>query len=163
VNVKGGSPMSVNLISAWSPVEIRMSKDGPAVTEEILAFMNVLEDPIPLANLGSGQRMDRVAQIRHRRFTHLLLLRNGRYLELACLLLGKCERRLLGLLGIRLAIYTVPISRQQKARDAGRKPSSPNCPRRNALQLEMCDFSNAEILSSVERDDRGGFCDIYPN
>lgn len=51
--------------------------------------MNVLEDPVPLADLGCGQRMDRVAQIRHRRFTHLLLLRNGRYLELAWLLLGK--------------------------------------------------------------------------
>lgn len=69
-----------------------MSRDGLAVTDDMLAFMNVLEDPIPLADLGSGQRMDRVAQIRHSRFTHLLLLRNGRYLELARLLLGKCER-----------------------------------------------------------------------
>lgn len=129
----------------------------------MLTFMNVLEDPVPLANLGRGQWMDRVAQIRHHRFAHLLLLCNGRYLELAWLLLGKCERRLLGLLGVRLAIYTVPISRQREVGNAWRKSSSPNCPRRNALQLEMCNFSNTEILSSVERDDRGGFCDIYPN
>lgn len=140
-----------------------MSRDGLPVTDDMLAFMNVLEDPIPLADLGSGQRMDRVAQIRHRRFTHLLLLRNGRYLELAWLLLGKCKRRLPGLLGVRLAIYTVPISHQQKAGDGRRNPSSPNRPWRDALQLEMCNFSNTEILSSVERDDRSGFCDIYPN
>ena len=66
-----------------------MSREGPAVADDMLAFMNVLEDPTPLANLGSRQRMDRVAQIRHRRLTHLLLLRNGCDLELAWLLLGK--------------------------------------------------------------------------
>ena len=54
--------------------------------------MNVLEDPIPLANLGRGQRMDRVAQIRHHGFAHLLLLCNGCYLELARLLLGNRKR-----------------------------------------------------------------------
>jgi hypothetical protein len=75
--------------------------------------MNVLEDPIALANLGSGERVDRVAQIRHNRFAHLLLLCDGCYLEFARLLLGECKRRLLGFLGICLAIYTVPISRQQ--------------------------------------------------
>jgi hypothetical protein len=53
--------------------------------------MNVLEDPIPLANLGSGQRMDRVAQIRYHGFAHLLLLSNGCYLEFARLLLGECK------------------------------------------------------------------------
>jgi hypothetical protein len=76
--------------------------------------MNVLEDPIALANLGSGERVDRVAQIRHNRFAHLLLLCNGCYLEFARLLLGECKRRLLGFLGIRFAVHTVPISRQQK-------------------------------------------------
>jgi hypothetical protein len=76
--------------------------------------MNVLEDSIALANLGSRERVDRVAQIRHNRFAHLLLLCNGCYLEFARLLLGECKRRLLGFLGIRLAIYTVPISRQQE-------------------------------------------------
>lgn len=32
---------------------------------DTLAFMNVLEDLIALTNLGSGVRVDRVAQIRH--------------------------------------------------------------------------------------------------
>jgi len=54
--------------------------------------MNVLEDPIALANLSSGERVNRVAQIRHNRFTHLLLLCNGCYLEFARLLLRECKR-----------------------------------------------------------------------
>jgi hypothetical protein len=78
--------------------------------------MNVLEYSIALANLGSGQRMDRVAQIRHNRLAHLLLLCNGCYLEFARLLLGKCKRRLLGLLGICFPIHAVPISRQHKTK-----------------------------------------------
>ena len=54
--------------------------------------MNVLEDPIALANLSGGERVDCVTQIRHNRFTHLLLLCNGCYLEFAWLLLGECKR-----------------------------------------------------------------------
>jgi len=94
--------------------------------------MNVLEDSIALANLGSGESVDRVAQIRHNRFTHLLLLCNGCYLEFARLLLGECKRRLLGFLGICLAIHTVPISRQQKQK-AG---TNGNC--RTQLSTEEC-------------------------
>ena len=93
--------------------------------------MNVLEDPIALANLGSGERVDRVAQIRHSRFAHLLLLCNGCYLEFARLLLGECKRRLLGFLGICLTIYTVPISCQQKKTGTER-----NC--RTRLSTEVC-------------------------
>jgi hypothetical protein len=33
---------------------IRVSRDGSAITEDTLAFVNVLEDPIPLADLSSG-------------------------------------------------------------------------------------------------------------
>jgi hypothetical protein len=79
-----------------------------------LAFMNVLENLIALANLGSGVRVDRVAQIRHNRFAHLLLLCNRCYPEFAWLLLRERKRRLLGFLGICLAVHTVPTSRQQK-------------------------------------------------
>lgn len=94
--------------------------------------MNILEDPIALANLGSGERVDRVAQIRHNRFAHLLLLCNGCYLEFARLLLGECKRRLLGFLGICLAVHAVPISRQQKQK-AG---TEGNC--RTQLSTEEC-------------------------
>jgi hypothetical protein len=68
----------------------RMSTDS-AVTNDTHTFMNVLEDPVPLTNLGSGQRMDRVAQIRHNRLAHLLLLRDGCDFEFAWLLLGERE------------------------------------------------------------------------
>ncbi len=94
--------------------------------------MNVLEYPIALANLGSGQRTDRVAQIRHNRLAHLLLLCNGCYLEFARLLLGKCKRRLLGFLGICLPIHAVPISRQHKIK----ADSEGNCHTR--LSREVC-------------------------
>jgi hypothetical protein len=94
--------------------------------------MDILEDPFPLANLGSGVRVDRVAQICHNRFAHLLLLCNGCYLEFARLLLGECKRRLLGFLGIRLAVHTVPISRQPKEK-AG---TEGNC--RTQLSTEEC-------------------------
>ena len=72
-------------------------------------FVDVLEDSITLTDLRGGQWMDRVTQVCHHRFTHLLLLRDGRYLEFARLLLSKRERRLLGLLSVYLAINTIPI------------------------------------------------------
>ena len=34
--------------------EMRMSRDGLAITDDALAFVDVLEDPMPLADLGSG-------------------------------------------------------------------------------------------------------------
>ena len=59
----------------------------------------------------SGSRWARVAQIPHDRFAHFLPLRNRCDFEFARLLLGKGERRLFSLLGIRLAVHTVPVSR----------------------------------------------------
>jgi len=112
----------------------------------LVTFMNVLEDPVPLTNLGSGQGMDRVAQIRHNGLAHLLLLRDRCDFEFAWLLLGERERRLFGLLGVCLAIH--PVSDR---------------PWRNALQLELRDLSNTEVLSSIEWDYRGRFCDVYPD
>jgi hypothetical protein len=93
VNVKGGSPISVNLISAWSPSDSKLEilRDR-RVGRHRFTFVDVLEDPIPLADLRAGQWMDRITQVCHHRFTHLLLLRDGCYLEFARLLLSKCER-----------------------------------------------------------------------
>jgi hypothetical protein len=54
-------------------------------------FVDVLEDPVTLTDLRGGQRMDRVTQVCHHRFTHLLLLRDGCDLEFARLLLSKRE------------------------------------------------------------------------
>jgi len=102
--------------------------------------MNVLEDPMALANLGGGDTVDRVAQIRDNRFAHLLLLCNGCYLEFTRLLLGECKRRLFGFLGIRLAVHTVPVSPQQKPKavtelDCRTQLSMEECPPIGIAQL----------------------------
>ena len=101
--------------------------------------MDVLEDPVPLANLGSGKRMDYVAQIRYHGLAHLLLLCNRCYLEFTWVLLGKCERRLLGLLGMCLAIHTIPIiPRQQNSvqeRNRLTRLSKEECPPIEIVQL----------------------------
>ncbi len=63
-------------------------------------------------------------------------------------------------------VYALPFTRYlfpvNKSWDL-KETISPNCPRGNTLQLEMCNLSNTEVLSSVERDDRGRLCDVYPN
>lgn len=54
-------------------------------------------------------------------------------------------------------VYALPFTRYLFSVNKSWYPKeviSPNCPRRNTLQLEMRNFSDAEILSSVERDDR---------
>jgi hypothetical protein len=134
------------------------------VTDDTLAFMNVLEDPIALANLGSGERVDRVAQIRHNRFAHLLLLCA---MDVILNSPGCCWENANGdclaswVYALPFTRYLFPVNKNKKLVLKG--TVVPDCPWRNALQLELRNFSNAKVFSSVEGDNRGRLCDVYPD
>ena len=54
----------------------------------LIAFMNILNDPLPMSNLGRRQRMHRVAQVVDRGLAHLVLMSDRRDGELSRLLLN---------------------------------------------------------------------------
>lgn len=74
----------------------------------LIAFVDVLLDPIPLADACGGQWVDGVAQVGHRGLAHLVLVRDGRDGELTRLLLRDREGGNLGFLRVRLAVDAVP-------------------------------------------------------
>lgn len=106
MNVKGGSPIKVKTISAWSPAK-RLS---PCISLEYVyqTFMDILIYPLSMANLCRRKRSNAKAKVRYGSFTRLLLVGNARDREFTRLLLQKGKWRDLRLLSVRFAIDSIP-------------------------------------------------------
>ena len=72
VKVKGGSPLRVKRISAWSPGTY-LSFTGLYATAR-LTLVDILQHPLSIANLCRRQRVNSVVKVRHGRLAHCLLV-----------------------------------------------------------------------------------------
>jgi len=108
VKVKGGSPLRVKIISAWSPkIGLSVTTIWLYATVE-LTFVNILQHPLSISNLCGGHGMNSVVKVGHSCLAHGLLVSHGGNHKLSRFLQSQREWRTLRLLAMRFPINTVP-------------------------------------------------------
>jgi len=106
--VKGGSPLSVNRISAWSPetcLSVAVHRLHVTVTR---TFMNILQHPLSIANLCGRHRVNSIVKVRHSCLAHRLLVSHGGDHEFPRSLQSQREWRTPRLLAVGFSIDTIP-------------------------------------------------------
>ena len=107
VKVKGGSPVRVNTISAWSPNGALECYNAWAMCEEKFTLMNVLQYSLSISYQRGRQRVYNIVKIRHSSLTHCLLVSHRGDHELSWFVQSQRERGTLRLLVVRFAIDTI--------------------------------------------------------